>query len=73
MAGEHELTEAELDRYENSLLMTGALFVVLDSAPLITHVEIPDSEPCLIIGFDFLKSKYRLTVEQIVDGDDDET
>jgi hypothetical protein len=73
MAGERELTEAERERLENSLVALGAMFVILHNTLGVVTVDIPDqSEPepaQMIVGFDFLKSKYRVTVEQIVDDD----
>lgn len=75
MAGEPEITEADRERLENSLLALGAIFAMLHNGLGLVGIEIPDqseSEPAhMIVAFDFLKSKYRITVEQIVDDDAD--
>jgi hypothetical protein len=51
--------------YENELLAAGALFVAIGSAPgarvdIVMNGELATAE--LYVWFDFLKSRYRLTV-----------
>jgi hypothetical protein len=68
------------DRLANELIVAGALFTALYQIPAISKVDFPGDEDtaALWVWFDFMKSRYRVTVtmdpesDRIVDSELDE-
>ena len=54
----------------NEILVTGALFVMLDQSPGVIDVALPEGASNVVeFGLDFMKSRYRVTVTKVDDDD----
>lgn len=60
----------EIGRYANQAVVIGALFIALTTPSValgLDDVELDQALPAIEVRFDWLKSRYRITVEQIVE------